>query len=164
MNLLSKLKKWRNTVEVNDFTKFIVTGVIGAFVGTAATFYSFKSATTAENQFYMQMDFRRYQTASDMTVNVEERHSLLNKLKEAYDDGYEKIFVENLNQDIKEAATAIVRIQKRAKISEEAEAEARAEEQKRMAEMAEEKAIQAVRQNPVIFEACQQQNSKFLCP
>lgn len=149
---------------VNEFTKFIVTGVIGAIIGAGGAFYSFKSAATAENQFFMQMDFRRYQAATDTNMSLEERHALLVELKEAYLTGYESVFRVNLEQDIADAKASIVRIANEKNISNEAALKARIEEQKRTQEQSKAKAQAAVRRNPIIFEACMQPNSRILCP
>ncbi|WGI21561.1 hypothetical protein [Amylibacter sp. IMCC11727] len=147
----------------NSFWRFGIVGLAGMVVGAGGMFISHQQATTAENQFYMELDQLRHSLVLEVDTSFEEKLSRIKLLKEAKNKGFEAIFESNLQRDIDEITLSISKIAAARKESEAAAEKARKAEEARAAAAAQARKEQAVRVNPLIFENCGRGTNK-ICP
>lgn len=133
---------------------FTFAGFIGVLLGAGSMIYAQKSADTAENQYYMELDLLRLQTIVDEGRSFEEKLTYLELLKTAKDRGFRPVFEKNLEKDIETTRAALNRIREAEKRSQEDARQARAAEESRAIREAQEQKEKAVRTNPRIFEEC----------
>jgi hypothetical protein len=147
----------------NSFWRFGIVGLAGMIVGAGGMYFSHQQATTAENQFYMELDQVRHAMFLDSGTSFEEKLTRMQLLKDAKDRGFQAIFESNLQNDIDEITRSIAKIDNARKESQLAAENARKAEEERAAAAAQARKEQAVRVNPLIFENCGRGTNK-LCP
>ena len=148
----------------NTFWSLGISGLIGAAIGAGGAYFTQKQANIVENQYFMELDFRRHSAMLSEGLSFEDKLENLNLLKDARIQGFQSIFDRNLKRDINEVTASITAIEKARKASEaaaatvrqqeEAAAIARQKEQDKADAAAQLRKEQAVRTNPVIFDSC----------
>lgn len=140
-----------------------LSGLIGAAIGAGGMFYSQKQATTAENQYFMELDQLRHSAILSEKVSFEKKLDNLRLLQQVRSNGFRHVFEQNLERDIAEIESAIEKIEQARLESEAAAEEARRTEEARAEAAAQERKEQAVQTNPLIFENCGF-GTKQICP
>ena len=141
----------------------VVTGVLGVAIGAGGMVYSQKQATTAENQYYMELDQLRHEAFLDEAQTFEAKLEYLMLLKRVRNHGFLTVFEDNLESDIEELTETISKIAEARKQSEEAAKIARQREVEKATAAAQARKEQAVKLNPMIYLNCGNGTGK-LCP
>lgn len=137
---------------------FTLSGLIGVAIGAGGMVYAQKQATTAENQYYMQLDQLRHATFLDEDLSIEAKLEHFDLLRRVRRHGYREVFEQNLDSDMAELQASLDRIQQASDKS-----AARAVEDARVAAEAQARKEQAVRTNPLIYQSCGAGTDR-LCP
>lgn len=146
-----------------SFWSVTISGLIGVAIGAGSMFFAQKSATTAENQYFMELDLLRISTISDNKRSFEDKLEALTLLEKANTSGFRAVFLENLKEDIEQTSTVIANITEAQQESAEKAAQALREEQSKAALAAQQSKERAITTNPAFFFECGQ-GTKTICP
>lgn len=138
-----------------------LSGLAGIVIGAGSMVFAQKSADVAENQYYMSLDLRRYNVIADEGLSFEQKKESLETLRQIHRNGFKPIFVANVDADLEEVEAALTEIARAE--TDAAKVAIREAEAAKAAVNFQSNAVQAVRVNPLIVEACLR-DPNMLCP